>query len=146
LRIVGFLQIFYTQAVIPRTIVESPAFLEYVLGRKDRGLRPYNLWSQQVGGLDAFLYEAAQNFELFSKIQGQNQKNQKPFAVDVFFRAFPMIPLWGWSNLAGRALKVPSRQIGLAWKWYGWIDFHEYKDRGWETEFLNLLLFLKLKI
>jgi hypothetical protein len=29
LRIVGFLQIFYTQAVIPRTIVESPAFLEH---------------------------------------------------------------------------------------------------------------------
>jgi hypothetical protein len=28
LRIVGFLQIFYSQAVIPRTIVESPAFLE----------------------------------------------------------------------------------------------------------------------
>jgi hypothetical protein len=29
LRIVGFLQIFYSQAVIPGTIVESPAFLEY---------------------------------------------------------------------------------------------------------------------
>jgi hypothetical protein len=29
LRIVGFLQIFYSQAVIPRTIVESPAFLEH---------------------------------------------------------------------------------------------------------------------
>jgi hypothetical protein len=29
LRIFGFLQIFYSQAVIPRKIVESPAFLEY---------------------------------------------------------------------------------------------------------------------
>jgi hypothetical protein len=29
LRIVGFLQIFYSQAVIPRTIVHSPAFLEH---------------------------------------------------------------------------------------------------------------------
>jgi hypothetical protein len=29
LRIVGFLQIFYSQAVIPRTIGDSPAFLEY---------------------------------------------------------------------------------------------------------------------
>jgi hypothetical protein len=28
LRIVGFLQIFYSQAVIPRTTVESPVFLE----------------------------------------------------------------------------------------------------------------------
>jgi hypothetical protein len=29
LRVVGFLQIFYSQAVIPRTIVGSPAFLEH---------------------------------------------------------------------------------------------------------------------
>jgi hypothetical protein len=29
LRIVGFLQIFYSQAVIPRKIVDSPAFLEH---------------------------------------------------------------------------------------------------------------------
>jgi hypothetical protein len=29
LRIVGFLQIFYSQAVIPRTIVDSLAFLEH---------------------------------------------------------------------------------------------------------------------
>jgi hypothetical protein len=27
-QIVGFLQIFYSQAVIPRTIIDSPAFLE----------------------------------------------------------------------------------------------------------------------
>jgi hypothetical protein len=31
-------------------------------------------------------------------------------------------------------LKVPSHQIRLALKWYGWIDFYEYKNRGWETE------------
>ncbi len=41
-------------------------------GGKDRGLCPSNPWSQQVGGLDAFLFEAAQNFEVFSKIQDQN--------------------------------------------------------------------------
>jgi hypothetical protein len=29
LRIVGFFQIFYSQAVTPRTIVDSPAFLEH---------------------------------------------------------------------------------------------------------------------
>jgi hypothetical protein len=34
LRIVGFLQIFYSQAVIPRTIVDSPAFLEHGLVEK----------------------------------------------------------------------------------------------------------------
>jgi hypothetical protein len=34
LRIVGFLQIFYSQAVIPRTIVDSLAFLEHGLVEK----------------------------------------------------------------------------------------------------------------
>jgi hypothetical protein len=34
LRIVGFLQIFYSQAVIPRTIVDFPAFLETGLAEK----------------------------------------------------------------------------------------------------------------
>jgi hypothetical protein len=31
---VGFLKIFFSQAVIPRTIVESPAFLEHGLAEK----------------------------------------------------------------------------------------------------------------
>jgi hypothetical protein len=34
LRIVGFPQIFYSQAIIPRTICDSPAFLEYGLAEK----------------------------------------------------------------------------------------------------------------
>jgi hypothetical protein len=38
--------------------------------------------------LDSFLYEAAQNFELFSNIQDQNLKNQKHVAVDVLFKTF----------------------------------------------------------
>jgi hypothetical protein len=42
--------------------------------------------------LDSFLYEAAQNFELFSNIQDQDQKH---IAVDVLFKAYPMIPLSG---------------------------------------------------
>ncbi len=28
-------------------------------------------------------------------------------------------------------LKVPSHQIRSAWKWYGWICIHEYKNRRW---------------
>jgi hypothetical protein len=28
-------------------------------------------------------------------------------------------------------LKVPSHQIRLAFKRCGWIEFHEYKNRGW---------------
>jgi hypothetical protein len=43
-------------------------------GGKDCGLCPYNPWSQQLGGLDAFLYEAAQTFEVFSNIQNQKSK------------------------------------------------------------------------
>jgi hypothetical protein len=39
------------------------------------------------------MYEADQNFELFSNIQDQNLKNQKHIAVDVLSKAFPMIPL-----------------------------------------------------
>jgi hypothetical protein len=27
--------------------------------------------------------------------------------------------------------KVPSHQIRLCLKWYGWIGLDEYKDRGW---------------
>jgi hypothetical protein len=51
--------------------------------------------TRQVGGLDAFLYEAAQNFYLFSNIQDQNKKNKKPIEVDGLFKAYPMIPLSG---------------------------------------------------
>ncbi len=54
-------------------------------GEKDCGLCPYNPWSQQVGWLEAFLYEAAQNFKVFSNIQKWNSKNKKPIAVDILF-------------------------------------------------------------
>jgi hypothetical protein len=45
------------------------------------------------------LFEAAQNFEGFSKIQYQNLKNQKHIAVDVLLQAFIMDhshadPIW----------------------------------------------------
>ncbi len=40
------------------------------LGGKDCGLCPYNRSAEEVGGLDVFLYEAAQNFEVLSNIKG----------------------------------------------------------------------------
>jgi hypothetical protein len=43
--------------------------------------------------LDSFLLEAAQNFELLSNIQDQKVKNHKTLAVDVLFKAYPMVPL-----------------------------------------------------
>ncbi len=55
LRYVGILQMFYSRAVLQRTI-------------KDCGLCPYNPSAEEVGGLDGFLYEAAHNFEVFSNI------------------------------------------------------------------------------
>ncbi len=48
------------------------------------------------GRLDSFLYEAAQVFELFSNTYSRSKlKNQKHIAVDVLFKAYPMIPLSG---------------------------------------------------
>jgi hypothetical protein len=41
-------------------------------GGKDCGLCPYNPSAEEVGGLDGFLYEAAQNFEVFSNSQDYN--------------------------------------------------------------------------
>ncbi len=40
-------------------------------GEKDRGLSTYKPWTEQAGGLEAFLHGAAQNFEVFFKIQDQ---------------------------------------------------------------------------
>ncbi len=34
-------------------------------GEKDRGLSTYKPWSEQAGGLDSILHEAAQDFEAF---------------------------------------------------------------------------------
>ncbi len=53
--------------------------------------------------LDSFLYEVAQNFELY-KYSRSKLKNQKKIAVDVLFKAYPMIPLSCRSNLAGHYL------------------------------------------
>jgi hypothetical protein len=109
----GFFQTFYSEAVIQRTVVDFPAFLRPVC-RKDCGLCPFNLSAEEVGGLELFLYETAQNFELFSNIQDQNLKNQNPVAVDVLFNANPMVSHSGCSNLAGWYLPQSAiRQIFL---------------------------------
>jgi hypothetical protein len=67
---VGILQIFYSQAVLQRTIVDSPPFLEPGLAEKiEVSAHTTRLPIKEVGGLDGFLYEPAQNFEVFSNIQ-----------------------------------------------------------------------------
>ncbi len=42
--------------------------------------------------MDSLLHEGAQNFEVF-KIFKNEIKNQKPIAVEVLFKAYPMVPL-----------------------------------------------------
>ncbi len=74
-----------------------------LFGGKDCGLCPYNSPVKKVGELEVFLYDAAENFELFSSIQDSNKKN-KNLSVDVFFKAYPMVPFSGRSDVAGRYL------------------------------------------
>ncbi len=59
----------YSQAGIKEQLLTLQQFLA-LFGGKDRGLCLYNLSAEEVGGLDGFLYEAAQNFEVFSNIHG----------------------------------------------------------------------------
>ncbi len=57
--------------------------------------------TQTSRSLYSFMHEAAQNFELLSNIQDQQKKH---IAVDVLFKAYPMVPLLCRSNLDGRYL------------------------------------------
>jgi hypothetical protein len=67
------------------------------------GFYMYKPWSEQAGGWIHFLYEAAQNFEVFSnKYSKVKLKNQNPIAIDALFKAFPMVQLPCRSNLAGQ--------------------------------------------
>jgi hypothetical protein len=45
---------------------------EAQFGGKDCGLQICKPWSEQAGGLEAFLHKVAQNFEIYSNIQDQN--------------------------------------------------------------------------
>jgi hypothetical protein len=79
LRDVGIL---YSHAVIHK---DFPAFLETGLAEKIAFCDHTTHDPNMVGGLDAFLYEAAQNFKVFSKIQDQNKNIKNLIAVDVLF-------------------------------------------------------------
>jgi hypothetical protein len=72
------------------------------IGRKDS----VQAVCRRVRRLETFLYLAAQNFELFTKIQDQNSRLKKRIAVDVLFEAYPMIPFSYRSNLADGTFKV----------------------------------------
>jgi hypothetical protein len=75
LRIVGFIQIFYSRAVIQRAIVVLSRIFGARFGGKDCGLCKWVqpvIPTRRMIRLEAFLYEVAQNFEVFSNIQDQN--------------------------------------------------------------------------
>ncbi len=53
-------------------MLEFFKYSTYEPSSKDFGLCPYNPSAEEVGGLEVFLYEATQNFKLFSTIRDQN--------------------------------------------------------------------------
>jgi hypothetical protein len=55
------LKIFYSWVVLQKRIVDSPAFLEPCLAARLRFV-PIQPIREELGGLDGFLYEAAQKF------------------------------------------------------------------------------------
>jgi hypothetical protein len=71
LRDVGILQMFYLEAVLQRTIVDISRIFGTWFGGKDCWFVPIysNSSVEEIGGLDGFLFEAAQNVEVFSNIQ-----------------------------------------------------------------------------
>jgi hypothetical protein len=60
----GMLEFFKYFTSSLEQLLTLPHFCE-----KDCGLCPYNPSTEEVGGFDGFLYDAAQNFEVCSNIQ-----------------------------------------------------------------------------
>ncbi len=72
---VGILQIFYSRAVIQRTIVGFPAFWS-TIGRKNRGLCPYKSWSEQAGGWIHLCMKRLRPLKCFQKFKTEIQKSK----------------------------------------------------------------------
>jgi hypothetical protein len=86
--------ILYLQAAIPRTIVDSPAFLEHGSAEKTAvcGHTTRDPNKQQVRFI--FCMKRLRTL-ISSQIFKIKIKNQKHIAVDDLFKAYPMIPLSG---------------------------------------------------
>ncbi len=87
------------QAVIQRTIDVSPAILEHGPAEKISVWAHTNrdLNKQEVGFM--FAWRGSQLWTLI-KYSRSKMENKKPIAVDVLFKAYPMVPLSCRSNLA----------------------------------------------
>ncbi len=104
LRDVGIL---YSGAINQRTIKISPAFLEQGSVEKIVVWAPTNCDpnKHEVGFI--FAWSGSQLWTLI-KYSRSKIKNKKPIAVDVLFKAYPIVPLSCRSNLA-------KRQTYLIW-------------------------------
>jgi hypothetical protein len=76
---VRILQIFYSRAVVHRTSVDSPAFLETGLAEKIAVCAHTTPSAEEIGGLEFFFAQAAQNFDFFQmfKIRIKKSKTYK---------------------------------------------------------------------
>ncbi len=79
--------------------------------RKTRFYTNHDPNKHEVGYI--FAWSGSKLWILF-KYSRVNFKNQKPIAVDVLFKAYPMVPLSCRSNLAGRFFKAIVSSDGLA--------------------------------
>ncbi len=104
-----FLQIFFSQAVIQRTIAEFPAFFETGLAKKIsvcvHATRVPNKkedkrhicmkWLRTLNSLKGPVLPVQCIYPAPSWVLLFKLKNQKPIAVDILFKAYPFIPLSG---------------------------------------------------
>ncbi len=83
-----------------------------LFGGKDRGLSTCKPWFKQAGSWIHFCMKRLRilnSYQIFKiKI-----KIKKPIAIDVLFKAYPMVPLSCRSNMAGGYLKDFSKNVFL---------------------------------
>ncbi len=65
-------------------------------------------WSEQAGGMEAFLHISGSELWNLFKYSRSKLKSQKPTAVDVLFKAYPMVPLLSHVHLT---LKIHKRLL-----------------------------------
>jgi hypothetical protein len=111
LRVLGIFQILYSRAVLQRTVVDFPAFLETGVAKRLRfaHIEPVCCRSRRIRGtVLLFLYEVAQNFELKHLKSNIKKSETYRIVVDVPFKAYPMVPDLIW----------PDGTVPLNWKFW----------------------------
>jgi hypothetical protein len=81
-------------------------------GEKDHCLSTCKPWSKQVGGWTHFCTKQLRTLNSYKIFKIKN--NKKAIAVDVLFKAYPMVPLSCRSNLARRYICLKRRSTVLS--------------------------------